>query len=230
MSALREVLDPTFILPNPPGTDELLRLCNELDMAPDLTSLPSPLERWRRLRELLLDILGFPAIYILADGFDGAPETIANPEAVAECLASLMSLVEEWAELKVFFKGFLPVETESVLKKRFPNVVAPERISTVQWTPALLAEVIRCRVYVASKGAFSSLDAVASPALRDIETILAKAVFPIPREILVLTHRVLEEHVRREGPTGLLKEEDVEAAIHWYQVESKASLTLSCSL
>jgi len=222
VSALREVLDPTFILPNPPGTDELLRLCNELDMAPDITSLPSPLERWRRLRELLLDILGFPAIYILADGFDGAPETIANPEAVAECLASLMPLVEEWAELKVFFKGFLPVETEPVLKKRFPNVVAPERISTIQWTPALLAEVIRRRVYVASEGAFSSLDAVASPALRDVETILAKTVFPIPREILVLTRRVIEEHILREGPTGLLKEEDVEAAIHWYQAESRA--------
>ena len=221
VSALREVLDPTFILPDPPRPDELLRWCDELDTVTVVVSSPSPLERWRRLQELLLDILGFPAIYVLADGFDGAPETIADAGAVAECLASLMPLVEEWAEQGVFFKVFLPLETKSVLEKRFPETVTPERISAIQWTPALLAEVIRRRVYVASEGAFSSLDAVASPALRDIETILAKTVFPIPREILVLTRRVLEEHVRREGPTGLLKEEDVEAAIRWYQAESE---------
>jgi len=63
VSALREVLDPTFILPDPPGPDELLRWCDELDMVTDVVSSPSPLERWKRLQELLLDILGFPAIY-----------------------------------------------------------------------------------------------------------------------------------------------------------------------
>jgi len=123
---------------------------------------------------------------------------------------------------KSSLRVFLSLETKLVLEKRFSKAVTPKRTSTIQWTLALLAEVIRRRVYVASEGAFSSLDAVASPALRDIETILAKVVFLIPREILVLTRRVIEEHVRREGLTGLLKEEDVEAAIHCYQAESKA--------
>jgi len=228
VSALRKALDPTFVIPNPPGADELLRWCDELDKAPDVVSPPSPLERWKRMQELLLEVLGFPAVYILADGFDGAPETMANAEAVARCLAPLVPSMGEWANRKIFFKSFLPLETEPVFEKRFPEVVIPERISTIQWTPALLAEVIRRRVYVASEGAFSSLDAVASPALRDIETTLAKAVFPIPREILVLTRRVLEEHVRREGSIGLLQEEDVEAAIYWYQAESKAKDFFAC--
>ena len=54
VSALREVLDPTFILPDPPGPDELLRWCDELDMTFELSSPPSPSERWRRLQELSL--------------------------------------------------------------------------------------------------------------------------------------------------------------------------------
>jgi predicted dinucleotide-utilizing enzyme len=89
-------------------------------------------------------------------------------------------------------------------------------VATIRWDPAQLAEVIRRRVYVASEGAFGSLDAIASPALRDVETILAGAALPLPREILVLTRRVLREHVEREGSDGKIQEEDVRIAIEWY--------------
>ena len=85
---------------------------------------------------------------------------------------------------KSSLRVFLSLETKLVLEKRFSKAVTPKRTSTIQWTLALLAEVIRRRVYVASEGAFSSLDAVASPALRDIETILAKVVFLIPQRAL----------------------------------------------
>jgi hypothetical protein len=80
-------------------------------------------------------------------------------------------------------------------------------------------------VYVAAEGAFGSLDAIASPGLRDVETILAKAVLPLPREVLVLTRRVLEEHVRREGSQGRIQEEDVDVAIQWYSAH-KPSIIL----
>ncbi|HID63038.1 MAG TPA: hypothetical protein EYP49_09905 [Anaerolineae bacterium] len=57
VSALREALDPTFVIPDPPGANELLRWCDELDRTPDVVSPPSPLERWKRMQELLLEVL-----------------------------------------------------------------------------------------------------------------------------------------------------------------------------
>jgi predicted dinucleotide-utilizing enzyme len=86
----------------------------------------------------------------------------------------------------------------------------------MHWTPVLLAEVVRRRVYIASEGAFGSLDAITSPALRDVETMLARKVAPLPREIQVLARCVLVEHVQRSGNTGKIQEGDVEAAIKWY--------------
>ncbi|MBC7226173.1 MAG: hypothetical protein H5T61_02950 [Thermoflexales bacterium] len=172
-----------------------------------------------RLKDLLRGLLGFPSVYVLLDGLDGAPETIADPSAIAGCLKPLLQWAGEWAEERVFLKGFLPMEAQSPLEERFPDIFTPACVSVIHWTPELLAEVIRRRVYVATEGAFGSLDALASPALRDIETLLAKTVYPLPREILVITRRVVEEHVRREGD-GLLAAMDIQAAIHWYQTMS----------
>jgi hypothetical protein len=213
---LRETLDSTFVLPDPPDGSTLRRWCDVLDTTPDGNSPPAPMARWDGLCELLLDTLGFRSIYVLLDGLDAAPETIADTQAMVDCLASLMSLVGDWAERQVFVKGFLPVEARVPLADRFTPVFTPAHTATIHWTPALLAEVIRRRVYVASEGAFGSLDAVASPALRDVETILAKAVLPLPREILVLTLRMLEGHVWREGSSGRIQEQDVDVAIQWY--------------
>ena len=213
---LHEALDSTFALPDPPDSATLLRWCDVLDAAPDGTARPSPTARWSMLCELLLGTLGFRSIYILLDGLDAAPETIADAQAVVECLAPLAPLVSDWAERQVFVKGFLPLEAQALLADRFPSLVTPSHTALLRWKRALLAEVIRRRVYVASEGAFDSLDAVASPALRDVEAILAKAVLPLPREVLVLTRRVLEEHVWRAGSRGRIEEEDVETAIQWY--------------
>ena len=213
---LREALDPTFVLPDPPDADTLLRWCDVLSTVPAGDSRPSPAVRWDSLCDLLLDTLGFRSIYVLVDGLDAAPETIADTQAMADCLSPLMPLVNDWARQQVFVKGFLPIEAQAPLADRFPPVFTGAHAATIHWTPELLAEVVRRRVYVASEGAFGSLDAIASPALRDVETILAKAALPLPREVLVLTRRVLEEHVWREGSSGRIQEKDVDAAIQWY--------------
>ena len=214
---LSDVLDPAFVLRHSPNPEVLREWCDVVEAASRETPAPSPLERWSLLKELLLEIIGFPALYILLDGLDGAPETISNPVAVADCLAPLLRLTEGWAKEKVFLKAFLPGEMQISLVERFPDLFGPAYISTIHWTPDLLAEVIRRRVYVATEGAFGSLDALSSPALRDVETLLAKTVIPpTPREMLVLTRRMLEEHVRISGSNGLIGEEDVENAIRWY--------------
>ncbi|MGB9890596.1 MAG: hypothetical protein ACPLTQ_13155, partial [Anaerolineae bacterium] len=221
VAPLRETLDPTFILRDPPNEVTLQQWCDALEAAIDRQPAPSPPERWAQLLAVLRKLLSFPCVYILADGFDGAPETIDDPIVVADCLRPLLHPVEEWAQEKVFLKAFLPTETLPILTEQFPALLSADRTAVIQWTPDLLAEVVRRRVYVASGGDFGSLDAVASPALRDVETVLARAVLPLPREMLVLTRQVIEEHVRREGAEGLLKSEDIEAAIKAY------SLTLS---
>lgn len=216
IGVLAKTLDSTFILRDAPDPQTLLQWCDALGVISEDSPLSLPAERWADLKELLLNVLSFPTIYILADGFDGAPETITDPVAVVECLRSLLPLAEEWAEEGVFLKAFLPAEAFPLLAERFPKEFTPARTSVICWTPDLLAEVIRRRVYVATEGAFGSLDAVASHALRDIETTLAKAVLSAPREILVLARRVVEEHIRRDGCVGLISEEDLEAALHWY--------------
>ncbi len=216
LHSLRKSLDPTFLLPDPPDSDTLLRWCDVLDAVPAGGSRPAPAARWDSLCDLLLKGLGFRSVYLLVDGLDAAPETIADARAMADCLAPLMPPVGDWAGRGIFVKWFLPLEAQPLLADRFPLLYTSAHTATVRWTASLLAEVVRRRVYVASEGAFGSLDAIASPALRDVETILAQAVLPLPREMLVLTRRVLEEHVRREGSRGIIQEEDVDAAIRWY--------------
>ncbi|MCX7840441.1 MAG: hypothetical protein N2559_13460 [Anaerolineae bacterium] len=220
ITPLLDTFDPTFILPNPPNTSDLLELCRTLRVIESTAPPPTPLERWNQFVDVILRALGFRSIYILIDGLDGIQDTARSPDIAAECLSTLLPLTEEWTSQRVFVKGYLPQETQPGLTKHFARLCDTAQIATIQWTPALLADVVRRRVYVASEGAFGSLDAVASPAVRDLETLLAKIVRPLPREMLVLTQRVLEEHVARVGAQGIIQPEDIDAAIAWYQQES----------
>lgn len=219
ITPLLDTFDPTFILPDPPNASALLELCQILRAFECTVSLPTPLERWNQFTAVILRELGFRSIYILIDGLDGIQETARNPKVAADCLSTLLPLTEEWTSQRVFVKGYLPQEIQSSLARRFARLLDNAQIATIEWTPALLADVIRRRVYVASEGAFGSLDAVASPAVRDLETMLAKVARPLPREMLVLTQRVLEEHVARAGVQGVIQPEDIDAAIAWYQTQ-----------
>jgi hypothetical protein len=220
IAPLLDIFDPTFILPDPPNALVLQQLCNSLRaQSAKAIALPDPIERWNHLVDVLLRILGFRAIYILIDGLDAVQETATDVKTAVECLATLLPLIDEWQTQPLFIKGYLPQDTRDYLTARFPSLVTHAQTATIQWTPALLAEVVRRRVYVASEGAFGSLDAIASPAIRDLETVLAKIAFPLPREMLVLTQRVLVEHINRFGATGIIQPEDVDAALAWYQAQ-----------
>jgi hypothetical protein len=224
VQSLREVLDPTFAMPDPPDAAMLLQWCDILEAIPDCTVPLPPAMRWERFKNVILEILNFRTLYILIDGLDAAPETSTDARKIAELLSPLLLFANDWATQKVFLKGFLPLDTQEFLQSGFNSVFTAARMAAVDWTPALLAEVIRRRVYVASRGAFGSLDAVASPAVRDIETVLAKAVSPLPREMLVLIHRMLEIHVDAEGVEGQIQERDMEQALQWYRGNQPAKV------
>jgi hypothetical protein len=74
---------------------------------------------------------------------------------------------------------------------------------------------VRRRVYAASEGAFGSLDAIASPAARDIETATCQErMVPLPREMLGIdSTRLGRTYQCALGATGIIQPEDIDAAI-----------------
>jgi hypothetical protein len=82
-------------------------------------------------------------------------------------------------------------------------------------------------VYAATDGEFASLGAVSAiPSVQDLELELARAVYPLPREILVLVKRILFEYEERwaRSPQAekRIQTEDIDQALSWYRTEQAA--------
>jgi hypothetical protein len=76
-------------------------------------------------------------------------------------------------------------------------------------------------VYVASDGVFGSLDWVASPDLRDLETRIARETPPLPREALALTAHILQACMdRQDGPTDMIIDLDFQTGLLRYRSEA----------
>jgi hypothetical protein len=217
---LPPLLHRAYVLPNPPTAMILMRLCDVLEAAltDEPVAPPTPDAGFAELVDLLFRVLGFRSILLLVDGADAFPETSDDPVAITEWLMPMFAQAQGWAARKIYLKGFLPLETEPVLNERIPHFAAETARVRLQWTPPMLAELIRKRVYVASGGEFDSLDAISSPDLRDVEAILAASVAPLPRELLILVRRVFQEYVHRTPDvTGYLEPADIDNALAWYR-------------
>ncbi len=226
----RRVL-PALSIGDPPAPSTLMRFCATLESLPGgRASVPPPAERWAQLVQVVRDDLKFTALYVLVDGVDAAHETAEDPARAADMLAPLLARGRTWSEAKIYLKAFLPVRTLPLLAHRWPELWHQARRVTITWTPPLLVEMVRQRIYVATQGSFSSLDAVSSPALSDVEAMLAEAVLPLPREMLVITRRLLWEHVRRVGPDGQIEPPDLEAALAWYRHHRPAGVAESVEM
>lgn len=211
------LLDHSYLLPEAAASQQVIELCHLMQQ--DLLSLSSPVkatsaeECFAQLRHLLLGPLGFGSVFVLVDGADAYVSEQGGWQ-VRDWLAWLLRESRQWAAQRVFFKGFFPIE-----------IFGPEdfaglglSLAQLQWSPPLLAEVIRRRVWAASRGAFGSLDAVSSQDLRDVETQLVKHVEPLPREAIVLVRRLLQEYAGRVGSQpGYLINADIERAVEWYR-------------
>lgn len=213
---LAALLDRSFPAIDPPSEDKLEELCDMLGHAVTMrtVSVRPPSATFAEMMELLLDDLGYRSVFLLIDGVDGLPETIESPAAAWQWLAPLLDRLTPWAAQRIYIKGFLPVELETVV---FPATSADgftraygaaTRRVTIQWNPALLADVIRRRVYVATDGDFGSLDAISSPELRDVETTLARIPKPLPRELIWLVNQLLSAAAQRTGGELLRLEQD----------------------
>jgi len=219
LTPLQSLFPPAMLPPDPPRSEALIEFSSALlqTPVPPTKEQPTSQTRWQTLIHALLGILGFPSVYLLLDGLDAIGETAEDPEMAIRALSPLLSLAPEWAEQRLFFKAFIPVETLRIIQQDYSSFFSRSQSLTLDWTPALLAEIVRRRVYVASQGNFGSLGMVASPLLRDIEVQMAKEVYPLPREMLVLTQRVIEECAGHMDTNLFIQKEDVDSAFQWYR-------------
>jgi hypothetical protein len=214
-------------LPNPPSPARVRALCDALQSLPTTAEPPPPpQERFNHLLHVTFSLLKRKAAYILVDSVDAHPETIHEPATALTWLRPLLDHFSAWEEQAVFPKLFLPKELYNLFKnkngrKLLTSQTKSAKIVKVEWTPERLADMLQSRVRVASEGEFYSLDAISSPALHRVEQALIAEAMLNPRELLVLAGRVLLEHVRRAGPTGLLEPQDLQKAINFFKSNNK---------
>lgn len=219
VSPFSEKFQPASLPPDSPSGIILKEFISALRKTPTkFTSARSEtIVLWKTFTDVIINVLQIPAIYILLDGLDSTSSTAENPDVAVNVIEPILRESLQWASQKVYFKAFIPIETRPQLEKRHSNLVNQSQTVDLIWTPDLLAEVIRRRVYVASRGEFGSLSAIASPPLFDFELTLAKQVFPLPREILALTHRVINDSASRGNLISMITEEDFYTALQWYK-------------
>lgn len=169
------------------------------------------------LRTVVLDALGFEQIVVLIDNLDAQAETVNNVAAMTDGIAWPLVQAAEWAEGGLIVKAFLPSELEGGLQLHPELPLESLRPRQVQWTPELLVEVLQRRIFEASGGTFSSLDAVSSSALSGVEQALIAHTLPMPRECILIMHRLLVAYAERTaGAVGQIEPADLVSALAWY--------------
>ncbi len=217
LTPLAEYFDPTAaILPTLPGIGAVRDFCRALSELHSASDRPlSPDHRWRQFVDLLLGPLAYEALFILLDGVDGYPGALEDPMIGLALAAPLLERDDLWADAAIFVKAFLPASYRPEMGRRSPVLLTtPCRFATISWSEGLLIEVLQERVLAASAGRFSSLDAIATPGLRDTEKqIVQRLRRPLPRAAVQMAERLLTEHVRRVGAEGRLEAEDLDRAL-----------------
>ena len=229
---LVELFDRTaerlFTLPHP---EEIQNFCKGLVAASQAASgqtnsnrKKSAFKRFAGLIQFLKDKLKYEAIYILVDGVDAYIEAVTKPQYSIELLKPLLNQTEPWAVKKIFVKYFLPSEFDQLITLRdlsFPGEQTRVDIVRVNWTQSMLEELIQERLRVASKGLYSSLDAICSPDLHgEIQSnLILAARVRIPREVLTLAAYLLQACFRRTQAPGRIEQIDFDVARRRYDEE-----------
>ncbi len=220
-------LDRSYQLHQTPDSSLLSLLCERLEKYLAEQRFPTSLsiqKVFEQLTNWLTQDLGFRSVYLLLDGVDGFPELAKSPGFAAQSLFNLFAGAPGWAEGRVYLKGFLPLELQTHLQARLQEQWPVFSRVDLIWDEAMLSEMIRRRVYAATGGEFNSLGAVSSiPAIQNLELELARSIYPLPREMLVLVNRILFEYEERwrEHPDAekRIQITDIDQAVAWYRAE-----------
>lgn len=206
-------LDRTYLFPETTLPDAVKGFCTAAQR--DLESASVDLLESAALLEALLafifEDLSFESILILLDGVDGSGFQTGNLQAQFDLIAPLLNQAVAWSERRIYLKAFLPIDLDAYLVNQTPSFFQQSLRAEIRWDVPKLAEILRRRVYVASQGRFGSLDALSSPALRDIETLIALRARPLPREVITFAGMVLSNYLERRReylePEDILKAE-----------------------
>lgn len=154
---------------------------------------------------LLNDAFGVKSFHILVDGLDGFMET-QSPQALLAWIEPLLNVLETWEMQNIYLKFFLPMDSFDA--PALTNLRAL-RAAALTWDDHLLAEVIRRRVFVASRRTFDSLDAISAPDLRNVELSLARQLGEkekLPRQIILKCQDLLRNMIQ-SNRTEILTED-----------------------
>lgn len=232
LAPLFALYDPTALrLPGLPNREVVRLLCRQLteQMATALTSERSSAisaqEQFQLFKSLLQGAFHYSALYLLVDGIDAYLETTEQQRRATELFEPLLRETS-LLDAHIYPKFFIPTDLRSaVMSPRllpFGGIVDVSFID-IHWTTISLSEMLAARLRVASRGMFDNLDALCSPGLRGVHTILADAAPNSPREVLSLAERLLLEHIWRVGPVGRLELVDLERALVWRQEQRRGA-------
>jgi len=219
LRALAQSYDPGAVWLSPPSErslDEFRRTLEETPLPQERHEQEDPIAPWL---DLLIGKLQFQAVYLLLDGVDAYPETIANPENALALLRPLLEQAEGWREQRLFVKAFLPTEMKTLVERAFPLLTSRDNVVIIEWSRDSLLELLRRRVAAATSTEHASLDMIAEPGFRGVDLRVVRAVEPLPREVLAFTRRMLYSMRQRAGASGKLSPEDFEAALRWYETD-----------
>jgi hypothetical protein len=189
--------------------------------------LRAPDARWDDFVQLVIDDLGYEALYVLLDAVDSYPTTADSPENGLALVAQLLVENKLWKNRQIFVKAFLPESYESELARR-GSALLTEGADSVRifWHKAGLVQVLRQRLLAASQGAKGSFNALSTPGLRDAEVEivdhLGDAGRLLPRDAVLIAERVLAEHVSEHGAQDGLEPEDLDRALDWYDIDVRS--------
>lgn len=174
---------------------------------------------WDDFLQVLFNTLGYESAFLLVDGADAYTQA---PSAILRIIEPLLAQMHALAKQKIFPKFFLPDDVAPLIPETL--LTEPIKVVTINWKRDSLAAIIRERLYVASEGMYSGLEAISTRDVpRPAEERLADTAYPaVPREVILLTRRVFTEHVLRVGPYGLLEARDFENALRWYRAQHRA--------
>lgn len=154
---------------------------------------------------LLNDVFGARSVHILVDGLDGFMET-QSTQALLAWIEPLLNTLDTWEKKNIYLKFFLPMDISDA--PALTNLRAL-RAAALTWDDHLLAEVIRRRVFVASRRTFDSLDAISAPDLRNVELSLARQLGEkekLPRQIILKCQDLLRNMIQ-SNRTEILTED-----------------------